>query len=83
MQSEGSTASASAVHTAQGVRGRGHELWLDAANGRIQVPEVLHRMKHKSIEAALAYAPDPALAAEAIHKYNQGTRKPLPSVRRH
>ena len=64
-------------------RGRGYELWLDAANGRIQVPEVLHRMKHKSIEAALAYAPDPALAAEAIHKYNQGTRKPLPSVRRH
>lgn len=59
-------------------RGRGHELWKAAAKGTLQLPEVLHRMKHKSEEAALAYAPDPVLAAEAVRRYNQGKQKQLP-----
>lgn len=54
-------------------RGRGDELWRAAADGKLQLQEVLHRMKHKSVEAALAYAPDPVLAAEAVRRNNSSS----------
>lgn len=61
-------------------RGRAAELWQQAAHGSITLELLLHRLKHKSIEAALAYAPCPALAARAIERSKMSsTRK---SVRR-
>lgn len=49
-------------------RGRGAELWRLAADGLVTVDTVMHTMKHLSIEAALSYAPDPAMASEAIRR---------------
>lgn len=49
-------------------RGRAEELWRDAANGKTTVQMVLHRLKHKSETSALAYAPDPVVAARAIER---------------
>ena len=49
-------------------RGRAEELWQDAAAGRTTVQMVLHRLKHKSETSALAYAPDPVVAARAIER---------------
>jgi uncharacterized protein len=51
-------------------RGRAAELWTCAAAGSITVTQLMHELKHKSIEAALAYSPMPALSAEAIAKRN-------------
>jgi hypothetical protein len=51
-------------------RGRAAELWVMAASGDITISQLLHELKHKTLEAALAYAPIPALAAQAIARHN-------------
>jgi hypothetical protein len=51
-------------------RGRAAELWVLAASGDITISQLLHELKHKTLEAALAYAPIPALAAQAIARHN-------------
>lgn len=54
-------------------RGRAAELWTRAAEGTIPVATVLRELKHKSIEAALAYGPSPAATALAIRRAEMST----------
>lgn len=51
-------------------RGRGEELWKLAAEGSLTIDEVMHKMKHQSLEAALEYAPDLVMAQRAIEINN-------------
>jgi len=49
-------------------RGRAAILWERAALGIIPIQTVLRVLKHKSMEAALAYGPSPAATAQAIRR---------------
>ena len=57
-------------------RGRGEELWKLAAEGVLTIDQVMHKMKHQSLEAALEYAPDLVMAQRAIELNNSQTALP-------
>ncbi len=63
-------------------RGRAAELWDKAATGEITVQQVMHELKHRTIEAALAYAPSPAATARAMRFANSSASPQRLSSRR-
>ncbi len=63
-------------------RGRAAELWALAAKGDITVERVMFELKHKSIEAALAYAPSPLHTAQAMRLRNEQVPQQPSSKRR-
>ena len=63
-------------------RGRAAELWALAAKGEITVERVMFELKHKSIEAALAYAPSPLHTAQALRLRNEQSQQQTSSTKR-
>jgi len=55
-------------------RGRAAILWDRAAQGVIPVATVMRELKHKSVEAALAYGPSPAATALAIRREEESLK---------
>jgi hypothetical protein len=49
-------------------RGRAAILWGQAASGDMEITELLHRLKHKSLPSAMAYSPCPAVTATALNR---------------
>lgn len=62
-------------------RGAAERLWLQASRSKTTVEMVLHRLKHKSLEASLAYAPNPLTAAKAIELSKTGKSMSAPPSR--
>ena len=47
-------------------RGAAAAAWQAAAQGELTVPQVLHLLKHRTVESSIAYCPAPAWVAQAL-----------------